>query len=266
MNERQEILDWTVELSHECGKRAVALFHKGMAIEKKADTTLVTNIDRAIESFIRDAIGDRFPGHGMFGEEEGMDTGIDPDAPLWAIDPIDGTANMAHGLPLWCISIGLIMDNVPVVGVVHAPMLNETHAGALGLGATRNGVPLPMLSADVVMPDKEDLYACCSTSVRRADFGRMPSRIRIPGSAAMNLCWTADGRFIGGQGIGTDLYDVAAGICIAHEVGGETRWLSGGEAWTAAGMIQSGRRPDALVTASRSLMPLYLREIKLVRP
>lgn len=264
MTDRHHILDWTIRMTREAGELALRLFHEGAQVERKADTTLVTNIDRTVESFIRDEIGREFPGHNMYGEEEGLDEGVSPDAPLWAIDPVDGTANMAHGLPIWCVSVGLVENGVPTVGAIYAPMLRELHAGARGIGATLNGQPLPVLPEGGEL-DTEDLYACCSTSTRRVDFTRMKGRPRIPGSAALNLCWTADGRFAGGQGMGTDLYDVAAGICIANEVGCATRWLSNGAEWEPKDMIEGGRRPDALITATPARLE-YLFRVLSYRP
>jgi myo-inositol-1(or 4)-monophosphatase len=83
-----------------------------------------------------------FPDDAMLGEEDGITPGWNGTAPLWVVDPIDGTANFARRLPLWCISIGLYADGAPVLGVIHNPMTDELHAAARGRGATLNGVPI----------------------------------------------------------------------------------------------------------------------------
>ena len=257
--EIRDILNWTIAQTREAGKLALDLYRAGAKIEKKADNTLVTNIDRAVEAHIRNRIGDDFPSFNVYGEEEGMDEGISPDAPLWAIDPVDGTANMAHGLPIWCISVGLIVKGVPTVGVIYAPLLGVLYSAGLGLGAERNGMALPHLGIGGISDD-EDLYACCSASARQMDFSGMNGRIRVPGSAALNLCWAADGTFTGAQGIGVQLYDVAAGNCIARETGCETRWWKGNTTWSASEMMVNGKRQDALMTAPPATLD-YLQTV-----
>lgn len=243
-----ETLAWTVDLTTRAAEMAVARASQGMTVAKKVDGSVVTDIDHAVERFLRDAITDRFPDHAILGEEYGHDARPDADAPLWAIDPIDGTVNLANGLPHWGVSVGLILQDVPALGVVVFPLLGETFAGAAGLGATRNGVALPPLSPGGPT-DWEDAYAICSTSVRRADFSRMPCRLRVLGSAALEVCWVATGQLRGAQVIGVSLYDIAAGVCLAREVGATVGWLSG-EVWSPRGMAAEGKREnDVLITA-----------------
>src|SRR5438034_2676349 len=132
-------LDWIVTRVEAAGRAALAAL-PGMETEVKPDATLVTTIDRMVEARLREEIGARFPDHGFFGEEYGRaDTGAEF---LWAIDPIDGTANMVHGLPQWAVSVGLLRAGHPFAGVVHLPVLTETYAATTGGGATLNGRPL----------------------------------------------------------------------------------------------------------------------------
>lgn len=245
MDDLTETLAFTKAMAAEASARAVHLVRRAFTSDRKADGSVVTSVDTAIERFLRETITARFPGHALLGEEYGWE-GVQ-DAPLWAIDPIDGTTNLANGLPLWGISVGLVVGDAPVLGVVAFPLLGETYIAARGCGAFRNEAPLAPLPPGG-MTDWEDTYAVCSTSARTRDFSRIPIRLRVLGSAALELCWTAAGRVRGCQSIGTSLYDVAAGICIAREVGAVTQWLTG-EAWSASDMARRSQREEVLLTA-----------------
>jgi len=258
-----ETLAWATALTTEAGRMASEMLARGTSIHQKADGTTVTDIDRDVERFLRERIADRFPEHAILGEEYGHEAGADAEAPLWALDPIDGTTNLANGLPVWCVSVGLIIGSEPVVGVVCAPPLNQLYAGAKGYGATRNGQPLPLLPPGGPTT-WEDTYSICTTSARTMDFSRVPARLRIYGSAALELCWVANGWFKGAQSMGTTLYDVAAGLCIAREVGAIVGWLSG-NAFDARDLVRRGRRThDALLTAAPATLA-FLRE-RLILP
>ncbi len=251
-----ETLQFTRELVTEAAARALKMAQFGLAVDMKADGSVVTDVDRSIERFLRDAITARYPGHAILGEEFGFD-GAAANVPLWALDPIDGTTNLANGLPQWCVSVGLVIEDTPVVGVVAAPVLGEIHSGARGLGAARNDAPLPPLSSGGPT-GWEDTYAICSTSARVLRFDRVPARLRVLGSAALELCWTAAGRLCGCQSIGTSLYDVAAGVCFAGEVGAVTQWRDGAR-WSPMEMARQGASNRLLLTAPTATLT-FLRE------
>jgi myo-inositol-1(or 4)-monophosphatase len=237
---------WAEELAEDAAGQALAMLGQGTVVHQKSDGTVVTDIDRAIERFLRSEIAARFPDHAILGEEYGYEG--PQDVPLWALDPIDGTVNLANGLPHWGISVGLIADGEPVVGVASFPALGETYSAAKGLGATRNGEPLSQLPPGGPTT-WEDAYAVCSTSVRAIDFADVPARIRVYGSAALECCWAAAGFAQGCQSIGVSVYDIAAGLCVGFEVGTRTAWLSG-DAWSADAMARTGpRKDDVLLTA-----------------
>lgn len=109
----------------------------GLGIQSKADDSPVTIADRATEQAIRDAIGARFPGHGVYGEEFGISGSMD--GPAWIIDPIDGTRFFLSGYPGFGMLLGYLEGGVPQVGVVRMPALNETFVGLRGGAATLNG-------------------------------------------------------------------------------------------------------------------------------
>lgn len=262
MIDRAATLQWTKALVAEAAAQAETRMRRGDAagasVQRKADGSVVTEIDQAIERFLRDAITTRFPDHQIIGEEYGFDAREGEAAYLWALDPIDGTSNLANGLPQWAVSVGLIENDTVIVGVVSSPLLRETYSGAAGLGAALNDVPLAPLPAGGPT-DWEDTYAICSTSARLMDFAGVPSRLRVHGSAALEVCWTASGVVRGCQSIGTKIYDVAAGLCIAREVGARPAWL-GGDDWTAREMTRRGPREDDLLLTAAPATLAFLRE------
>jgi histidinol-phosphatase len=111
-----------------------------LAVERKADHTLVTEADRAIERMVREHLAVAFPDDHVLGEEEGGD--VVPGGRQWVLDPIDATANFAKGVPIWGTLLGLLVDGETVVGVASAPALAERYAAASGGGATMNGEPI----------------------------------------------------------------------------------------------------------------------------
>src|SRR5713101_398362 len=217
-------LEWMIERAEAAGRMALAALPT-MASEVKADATLVTNIDRMVETRLREEIAARFPNHGFFGEENGRD---DAQAEfVWAIDPIDGTANMVHGLPTWAISLGLLRAGRPEVGLVHLPVLGETYAAAAGGGAALNGRPIH--AADLAALRRDDTIGIGSEAIHRVDLTHFMSRQRNFGAVAVHLAYTARGALRGNVSGEDKLWDIAAGVLIATEAGCRAEWLSGGE-------------------------------------
>ena len=135
----KEYLNFAGELSREAGRITLKYFRKQIDIELKDDSSPVTIADRETESFIRSAIQEKYPDHGILGEEHGE---VKSDSPYkWIIDPIDGTKSFIHGIPLYTVLLALLKDGVPCVGVIHNPVLEETAAAATGLGCELNGEP-----------------------------------------------------------------------------------------------------------------------------
>jgi myo-inositol-1(or 4)-monophosphatase len=257
------ILAWTKELAGEAEARVRTMQKTEMNVRAKADGSLVTDIDRATERFLRDAIAERFPDHDILGEEFGRAERKTAGAPLWAIDPIDGTTNLAHGLPHWGISIGLVADGSPAVGVIRFPELGETYAGARGFGATLNDVPLAPLTGGGALT-QEDAYGICTTSIHKVSFDHFPPRLRLYGSAALDLSWAVTGRLAGSQSIGVSLYDIAAALCFAREVGAETRWLRSGELLSVDALAAGPVEDDVILTAPPATIA-YLRQTLTLR-
>lgn len=200
---------------------------------KSASIDLVTEVDHACEALIVGTLGEERPGDAVLAEEGGGDDRADATW-RWVIDPLDGTMNYAHGYPRFCVSIGVQREGVPTVAVVYDPLLDELFAASRGEGATCNGRPIRV-------SDESDLSrALLATGfaydVHRsrednldhfAKFVKRVRGLRRDGSAALDLCYVAAGRFDGFWELKLHPWDVAAGNLIVDEAGGRTSDLSG---------------------------------------
>ncbi|MBL8019612.1 MAG: inositol monophosphatase [Leptospirales bacterium] len=210
------------------------LQNRDLAIKTKRNARdLVTVADleseKRIVSFIRAA----FPEDDVLAEEGGGDFG---EALTWVIDPVDGTVNYAHGLPLYAISIGLAWQGKPIAGLVHMPALRTTYRAAIGSGATCDGVPIGVTdtletSQSLVVTgfpyEREPIIDLLMTGVRST---LMNCRgIRRTGSAAIDLCWLAHGRFDAHYELNLAPWDTCAGELIVREAGGRVTDLNGRE-------------------------------------
>ncbi len=140
MTTPEALLAQAVEIAERASAIPVAHFRKALDLVAKEDDSPVTIADRDTERFIRDSIAAAFPDDGLFGEEYGVAEGRS--GALWVIDPIDGTRSFIMGSPLFGMLLGRLHDGQPQIGVVRMPALNETFAGARGVGATLNGKPI----------------------------------------------------------------------------------------------------------------------------
>jgi histidinol-phosphatase len=140
------LLRFAVDAARAGGAIALERFQSAPAAWRKSDGTWVTEADHAVEAAIRGRINAAFPDHDVLGEEDGLraaDGGAPrAGAPVWIVDPIDGTANYVAGIPVFATLVALRVDDEAVLGVVHAPALGETYAAARGHGATMNGAPI----------------------------------------------------------------------------------------------------------------------------
>jgi myo-inositol-1(or 4)-monophosphatase len=224
-------------IAQELGRQALRFFGDSASLDvsMKGSQDWLTVADGAIETLFRKAIADAFPGDAVVGEEHG---GADHDR-LWIIDPIDGTANFARGDRLWCLSIGLVADGVPELGIIHAPALDETFAARRGRGATLNGAPIraastndmkravvefgwsPRLPTELHLAGVAGLYAA-GASVKRS------------GSGALGIAAVACGRIDAYAELHINSWDAAAGIVIAHEAGARVSDFACGD-WIASG-------------------------------
>lgn len=220
-------LDIATEAALAAGAVLQQFWGKVESIEEKGRSgDLVTNADRAAEKEILAVLQRHFPDHPILAEESGQIAGNQADY-LWAIDPLDGTTNYAHQYPFYAVSIGLLYQGKPIVGVVFAPFLNELYRAATGLGATCNRQPIRVSDTSVLT---SSLLVTGFAYDRRerddnnyAEFCRLThltQGVRRGGSAAVDLAFVACGRLDGYWERGLSPWDLAAGIVLVEEAGG----------------------------------------------
>lgn len=201
---------------------------------KEGINNLVTEADHASEKAIIDTIREAFPEHAILSEESGnhvMDNQF-----KWIIDPIDGTVNYAHGIPICCVSIGLEKSGQMLMGAVYNPFLKEFYFAERGEGAFLNNQPIH------VSAETEVIKSCLVTGFPYtyldqpngplecfARFIKQGVPVRRLGSAAMDLCWVAAGRFDGFFEHKLNAWDSAAGFLIVEEAGGKVTDFQGNE-------------------------------------
>lgn len=156
-----EVLDFAQDLVGQARSIALRWFRHQPAIEMKADASPVTEADRAVERFLRDAIRQRYPGHGLLGEEYGTEAGSS--TTLWCIDPIDGTRSFVSGNPLWGCLIAVLHDRTPLFGIIEIPYTGERWVGVRGRGAWLNGErcrtrTLDTLDAAILYTTSPDMF------------------------------------------------------------------------------------------------------------
>ena len=205
----------------------MARHHKPVSARSKGDRDMVTDLDVEIERAVRASLKQDAPQVAFLGEEESPAAGTRD--LTWALDPIDGTANLVHGLPLFAISLALVRDDCPILGIIDLPMLGRRYSAVKGQGAYLNCEPIhagnssDLADAMVTVGD----YAVGPDSARRnelrlavtAQLARQVLRVRMLGSAAIDLAWLAEGKTDACITIGSHPWDIAAGVIIATEAG-----------------------------------------------
>ncbi|TMK43642.1 MAG: inositol monophosphatase family protein [Actinobacteria bacterium] len=208
------------------------------AVTAKGDRDQVTDVDLAVERTIRDLLAEATPGIGFLGEEEGRsgDTARTPQT--WALDPIDGTVNYAAGSPLCAVSLALLEEGQPVLGVIDLPFLGQQYWATAGGGAFLNGEPVrapagPRVLGEAIVALGDfatgpDATGQNDLQLRLAGLlaGRA-LRIRMLGSAAIDLAWLAAGRHHASVTLCNRPWDMAAGVVIAREAGATVADLDG---------------------------------------
>jgi len=213
----------------------VRFFNSDFKISNKEGVNnLVTEADHASEKAILSVIKSHFPEHQILAEETGEI--VQASDYKWIIDPIDGTVNFAHGIPLNCVSIGIEKAGEIVMGAVYNPHLNEFYFAEKGKGATLNDKPIH------VSREIQTIKACLVTGFPYTyinmpngpleifeRFIRKGVPVRRLGSAAIDLCWVAAGRFDGFYEHKLEAWDSAAGYLIVEEAGGKVTDFTGGK-------------------------------------
>ncbi|MEJ5902187.1 inositol monophosphatase family protein [Ochrobactrum teleogrylli] len=216
------------DIAQAAGAKALDYFNnrEALTIEFKRDPQDVVSIaDREVEQLIRTLVSEKFPEDGFLGEEYGLNDGSS--GFTWVVDPIDGTSPFVNGMPNWCVSIAVLKDGEPVIGVIKAPCFDELYASAKGLGATLNSKKLALDSTktlqnavtgiganNYVTPQTvakivENLLEAGGTFIRN-------------GSGALMIAYVAAGRLVGYYEPYMHAWDCMAGFCLVREAGGYT--------------------------------------------
>ena len=248
-----------LEVAVEAARRAGALLleHRGAALTvstKSSPINLVTDIDRGAEALVVDTIHGHFPGHSILAEEGGALERSHTHR--WIVDPLDGTTNFVHGLPLFAVSVALEVDGRAVVGVVFDPNLGECFTAERGRGARVNGVPLRVSSTATLGESllatgfPYDVRAAADNNLaEHAALTRRSRIVRELGSAALSLASVAAGRLDGFWELGLGPWDVAAGALLVEEAGGRVTSLEGGpvDPATPAVVASNGTIHDEII-------------------
>jgi len=223
-------------IAREAGVLLMSYFHQHLKIEYKGDADLVTAADRAAEVLIRERIRQQWPTHDVLGEEQGLsDRGSEY---RWYVDPLDGTTNFAHGFPVFCVSMALErrLPGEPaqrIAAAIFDPTRDELFTAQQGRGSRLNGQPIHVSKTSTL---KESLLATGFPSHKRHKNPNIyfyhqitlhSHGVRRAGSAALDLCSVAAGRFDGFWEFNLNPWDTAAGVLIVEEAGGKVTRFDG---------------------------------------
>lgn len=193
----------------------------------KGDRDMASEVDYAIEDQVRTFLAEHTPEIGFLGEEHGL-SGM-ADGLMWALDPVDGTVNFIHGSPLCAISLGLITENRSVLGVIDLPFLGNRYSAAEGNGAHADGQAISVSTtqqvSDAVVALGDYAVGRGAVEKNRARFAitqrlaEAVQRVRMHGSAAIDLAWLATGQVDAVVMLANKPWDTAAGVVVAREAG-----------------------------------------------
>jgi myo-inositol-1(or 4)-monophosphatase len=241
-----------VEAALAAGRIQRQYFRQAPPVAKKGRIDLVTAADLDVERMFRRLIASRFPAHVVIGEEATAGRSAPTEGPYrWILDPVDGTTNFAHGLAIFCVSIALEVEGRVEVGVVYDPTSDELFTAERGEGARLNGVllevaPSPAALVDALLATGFP-YTVREERRRQVDlfaaFLDEAQAIRRLGSAALDLCYVAAGRFDAYWEERIHPWDVAAGALIVQEAGGVVTGMDGGPFDVFAGHMVASNGP-----------------------
>jgi myo-inositol-1(or 4)-monophosphatase len=244
-----------IEIVTRAGAIQQARFGSDVHVDKKGTIDLVTDVDVEVERMCRALLAARFPDHDILAEEMG-DAGGSGRSHRWVFDPLDGTTNFAHGVPIFCASLALEIDGEAVVGAVFDPNRQELFTAERGVGAWMNGAPIrvsstaAVIDAMLVTGFPYDVHETLDEVIGLfAAFVAKARAIRRLGSAAIDLCWVAAGRMDAFWEQRLKPWDTRAGALLVAEAGGTVSGLDGA-AWDPAGghlLASNGPLHEALL-------------------
>ena len=233
-------LAFATDLARRAGATLMDSYERLERIDYKSKRDVVTNADYASERLVIDAIKGRFPGDAILAEESGAHAGVLRDdgshnGRSWVIDPLDGTVNYANGIPYYCVSIGLVVDDRPSVGVIFDPARDDLYTATADGQAALDGQPIEASTKETLSDYVVSLAVIGRGGLMRER--RIAPLIRIHrrmGSAALALAYVANGRFDAFiQNGGLSPWDVAAAGLIAERAGAVVTNLEGGPWWSS---------------------------------
>ena len=228
----KKFLDVAVEAAREAGTMLRAEFGCPKQISYKGEVDIVTESDRRAEALIAARLRREFPDHAIIAEEGTVGAAAGAKF-TWHVDPLDGTTNFAHGYPCFGVSIGLVQDGKPLVGAVLNPVADEMFTAMRGEGAYLNGTriqvsPIEALAESLVCTGFPPKHRRSSVNMSYYwEFTLRSHGVRRDGSAALDLCAVACGRFEAFWEFGLNSWDTSAGMLMVTEAGGTVTDLSG---------------------------------------
>ena len=229
----EALLAIAVEAARQAGEILEKCAHAGFRVKHKNVINLVTDADCRAEQRIIDVIQKAFPSHHILAEERGL-TQRSHSPYQWVIDPLDGTTNFAHGFPAFCVSIGVEHGGRGLIGVVFDPTRDELFTARRGKGAFLNDRPISVSAVNQL--DRALLVTGFAYNIRETrnnnldhfvSFALKTQGLRRTGTAALDLCYVASGRFDGFWEVALNPWDMAAGVVILEEAGGKVTNFKG---------------------------------------
>src|SRR5712671_2031441 len=217
-----------IEAVIKAGRIQMDFIDSGFTISKKGAIDLVTEADVAVETMFRKLIAERFPDHTILAEEFGQDNETRGASHCWVFDPIDGTNNYAHGLPIFCSSLALEIDGRGEIGAIYDPTRKELFVAERGGGAFLNGEPIRVSDASTLVESMlvtgfpYDIHKRIAEIVGLfGEFVGQARAVRRLGSAALDLCYLAAGRVDGFWERDLKPWDIAGGALVVAEARGQ---------------------------------------------
>jgi len=228
----REWMEFAEEVARGAGEILRRNYGRRQSIHFKGEINLVTDVDRESEAYLMERIRSSFPDHGILSEESSER--LSPSPYRWIIDPLDGTTNYAHNYPCFCVSVALESNGELLAGAVFNPLLSESFTASAGGGAFLNGERIAVSGIEDLrrsLLSTGFAYDVKESTDNNLDFFRefvfAGQAIRRDGSAALDMCYLACGRFDGFWELKLHPWDTAAGLLLLREAGGVATRLDG---------------------------------------
>jgi myo-inositol-1(or 4)-monophosphatase len=253
-------LDEIKNMAYKAGEILRAGYGQAHQVEMKGLTDPVTEVDKRSEEYLVSTIKSHYPEHAIVAEESGIHEGTN--GSCWYIDPLDGTVNFSHGIPMFCVSIAYAEHGELLLGAVYDPLRDELYCGEKGKGVWLNDRPMRVSSTEKLIRSLSVTglpYNHKSDEMRRGlalftDFSMQTQACRRLGSAALDLCYVAAGRMDIYFEIELHSYDIAAGVLLAREAGGMVTKFDG-----SSDCLKS---PISIAASNKILHPQVLKIIQ----